>query len=102
MTVGSINVETLKEWMKTGSVTLVDVREPNEWDAGRIEGATLIPLATVSAQLMPRVADKKLVIYCRSGRRSQTACELVNYQDPTLDPYNLEGGILAWEASAQK
>lgn len=102
MTVGSINVETLKEWMKKGSVTLVDVREPNEWDVSRIEGATLIPLATVSAQLMPRVADKKIVIYCRSGRRSQTACELVNYQDATLDPYNLEGGILAWEASAPK
>ncbi len=102
MTVGSVTVETLKEWMNKGNVTLVDVREPGEWDASRIEGATLIPLATVSAQLMPRVADKKLVIYCRSGRRSQTACELVNYQDPALNPYNLEGGILAWEAAATK
>ncbi len=102
MTVGSINVDTLKDWLSKGSVTLVDVREPNEWDVSRIEGATLIPLATVSAQLMPRVADKKLVIYCRSGRRSQTACELVHYQDASLDVYNLEGGILAWEASAKK
>lgn len=99
MAIGNINVNTLKDWMNKNEVMLVDVREPAEWDANRIEGAVLIPLATVPHTTMPSVTGKKLVIYCRSGKRSQTACEVLMHLNPALEVYNLEGGILAWEAA---
>ena len=102
MAIGSITVETLKQWMNKNEVTLVDVREPAEWEASRIEGAVLIPLATVPHTAIPSVAGKKLVIHCRSGKRSQTACEVLSHLHPSLEVYNLEGGILAWEALQQK
>lgn len=97
-----INVSTLREWMKAGQVTLVDVREPSEWQASRIEGATLIPLAQATAETMPREAGKKLVIHCRSGKRSMTAADRILQQEPGREVYNLEGGILAWEATQPK
>lgn len=100
--IGSTNVETLKEWLSSNDAVLVDVREQAEWDAGHLAGATLLPLATVSAASLPSASGKKLVIYCRSGRRSQTACEIVYSQNPRLDVYNLEGGILAWDGEVQK
>lgn len=99
MAIGNINVNTLKDWMNKGEVILVDVREPAEWEASRIEGAVLIPLATVPHTAIPSVAEKKLVIYCRSGKRSLTACEVLAHLNPALELYNLEGGILAWEAA---
>lgn len=99
MTIGSINVATLRDWMAKGEAVLVDVREQDEWNAGYIEGATLIPLATVPTTPMPAAGGKKLVIYCRSGRRSMTACEVLNHLNPSQDVYNLEGGILAWNGA---
>ncbi len=102
MTIHNIDVATLKNWLASDAVTLVDVREPAEWNAGYIPSATLIPLATVPTTPMPVAASKKLVIYCRSGKRSLTACDIVQQLNNSQDVYNLEGGILAWEAASAK
>lgn len=102
MGIGSISAATAKQWREKGEMVLVDVREPSEWNVNRIEGATLIPLATVKASLLPAHEGKKLVIHCRSGKRSLTACEMLTRENPALEVYNMEGGILAWEALGQK
>jgi len=80
---------------------VVDCREQGEWDQVRIEGTIFIPLSKMNeniAEIVNQLApfkEKKLYIHCRSGKRSMTACELLNdYGFENL--YNIEGGILAW------
>jgi len=92
----SATVTDLHQWLQSGEVVLVDVREPEEWAQGHIAGATHIPLATVAADKMPSFQGKKLVMQCRSGGRSRTACGILTQSISGLDIYNLEGGIIAW------
>jgi rhodanese-related sulfurtransferase len=99
MTMESIDAATLKRWVDNNEALIVDVREPAEYAAVKISGAKLLPLATVSKQALPDMQGKKLVIHCRSGKRSANACEKLLVQDPNLKIYNLEGGISAWEAA---
>jgi rhodanese-related sulfurtransferase len=96
MIIKSVNAETLKRWMDNNEAILIDVREPVEHSEEKIMGASLIPLAIVTKTKLPENAGKKIVIHCRSGKRSAMACEKLLIEDAALDLYNLEGGILAW------
>ena len=96
MPVSSIDANTLKTWLKNGEAVLVDVREPAEHHAEKIPGAVLVPLASVSKATLPEYKGKKLVVHCLAGKRGGTACEKLLGEDPSLEIYNLEGGIKAW------
>ena len=80
---------------KKGGFLLLDVRQPEEYEAGHIPGAMLIPLGELEARQEELERDKKIITYCRSGRRSMAAaialCGL-GFEDV----HNLEGGILNW------
>jgi rhodanese-related sulfurtransferase len=99
MTIQNINCETLKNWLKNNEAVLVDVREPGENAAERIAESNLLPLAEVSAKTLPNFENKKLVLHCRSGKRSLTACNKLLDENKNLEIFNLEGGILAWIAA---
>jgi len=92
----SASVEELKQWLENDEAVLVDVRESSEYARGHIEGAVLVPLATVSAENIPSFEGKKLVMQCHSGGRSRTACGMLTKEISDLDVYNLEGGIVEW------
>lgn len=96
MAIKTVNAVTLKKWIEAGEAVVVDVREPAEHEAKKIEGATLVPLATVKHAALPQAAGKKLVVHCVSGKRSTSACEKLLAESPELELYNLEGGISAW------
>ncbi len=96
MSVQTMDAATLKQALDAKQVVIIDVREPEEYAKAHIVGTTLIPLATVSYDKIPMEAGKKLVIHCHSGKRSQFACEQLIEAQPSLEVYNLEGGILAW------
>lgn len=74
---------------------LVDVRQPGEYAKGHIPGALLIPLADLGERYTELDSDKAKIVYCRSGMRSKTACQLLNRLgvDGVL---NMEGGILSY------
>ncbi|HET8907639.1 MAG TPA: molybdopterin-synthase adenylyltransferase MoeB [Ktedonobacterales bacterium] len=77
------------------NLVLVDVREPNEWEIGRIEGATLIPVNSVTARASELSTADDIVLYCRSGVRSARA--LASLRELGFRKlWNLRGGILAW------
>jgi rhodanese-related sulfurtransferase len=78
-------------------IQLVDCREQDEWDAGRIDGAILIPLQSILAGAGPELdAARPVVVVCRSGNRSELATMML--QARGYEAYNLEGGMEAWEA----
>ena len=77
---------------------LLDVRDDNEWAAGRLPNARHIRLAELSKRLseLEKYKDKPIVVYCRSGHRSARACALLK-KSGFANPNNLAGGIMAWE-----
>ncbi len=77
-------------------ITLLDVREPYEWEIATIPGTThQIPLKWVQDRASEIDTSTPCVVYCRSGKRSQLAIELLQ-EKGLLHLVNLEGGILAW------
>src|SRR4051812_12595560 len=63
--VESIGREELRRRLRSGDVVLVDVRSPEEFDAGHIEGARSIPLDELEGRLAELPADQEIVAYCR-------------------------------------
>lgn len=76
---------------------LVDVREPQEFDAGHAPGAELIPLRQLGARLRDFRADQEILFICRSGNRSAYATEVATRAG--LKAKNVRGGMIAWSRS---
>lgn len=77
---------------------LVDVREPEEYKAGHIPGARLIPLREIEQRLHELDPRKEVILYCSAGGRSRAAAAFI--ADSGLSPRavtNLKGGYLAWD-----
>lgn len=93
-----ITVSELHEMRERGDdFQLIDVREPNEYDFANI-GGELIPLGTVVNNADKISRDKKVVVHCRSGKRSGDAIQALEQKFGFENLYNLKGGILAWSA----
>lgn len=97
--VKTVDVAQLKEWLDKGEAVLIDVRELAEVHEAYIPGTTHVPLAKITKADLPKVHKKKIVLHCKLGKRSEMACEKLLVEDPSLDLYNLEGGIVAWQQS---
>ncbi|MFY7697760.1 MAG: rhodanese-like domain-containing protein [Legionella sp.] len=91
----TITASELKTKLENDDVLLIDVREPEEYNIERIDGAYLIPLGQISIEQLP-TTNKPIVIHCHSGKRSADACAKLLKDMPSLDVSSLEGGIIAW------
>jgi adenylyltransferase/sulfurtransferase len=92
----AIDAIQLKEKIDRGDkFTLIDVREPHEFQIGRIPGSTLIPLGELPKRLSELDPNAEIVAHCRSGARSQKAVDLLK-QHGFKNVRNMTGGILAW------
>ena len=92
-----ITQEQAKEMMDTQEVIVLDVREQDEFDAGHILGAVLLPVGTITADTAASVIPDKdavVLVYCRSGNRSKTASQTLADLDYTA-VYEF-GGINTW------
>jgi rhodanese-related sulfurtransferase len=80
-----------------GEIQLIDVRQPEEHDAGRIAGDRFIELASLAAEVDSIDRDRPVVFYCRSGSRSAMATEA--FRGAGFDAHNMAGGLLDWQAA---
>ena len=73
-----ISQQEAKQMMDSGNVIVLDVREKDEYDAGHIADAVLLPVGTIdensAAEVIPQ-KDSAVLVYCRSGNRSKTASQ---------------------------
>jgi adenylyltransferase/sulfurtransferase len=74
---------------------VVDVREPHEWEIAALEGALLIPLATLPARLAELDPGRPIVTVCHRGARSMRALELLRAAGYSK-VRSLKGGVDAW------
>jgi rhodanese-related sulfurtransferase len=86
-----------KALLDEGTLKLVDVREPAEWNRGRIAGAVLVPLNNLLVSPREYLSGDGVLFYCAQGIRSAVACEVAAAVGLSRI-YNLEGGIQEWEA----
>jgi rhodanese-related sulfurtransferase len=86
----------VQEHLERGEVDLLDVREPDEWNLGHIEGAKWIPMGHLQARWRELDPARKLVVVCLSGSRSNYVAAML--RQVGIDAANLEGGMLAWQA----
>lgn len=88
--------EAAKRMEQEPAAIILDVRRPDEYQAGHIPGAINIPNETIGSEALPQLPDKDqaILVYCRSGNRSKQASEKLAALGYTQV---LEfGGILDW------
>jgi adenylyltransferase/sulfurtransferase len=91
-----ISVEELKRRRDAGeALLLLDVREPQEYEIARIDGAVLIPLGQLPERLAELEGAEEIVVQCHSGMRSARAVQFLR-QNGIGNAVNLAGGIEAW------
>jgi adenylyltransferase/sulfurtransferase len=92
-----ITVQELKEKMDAGEdIELIDVRQPDEYQKAKIEGAKLIPLPEIIQRMDEIDNSKPIVVHCKMGGRSAKAIEFLQAAGFEGDMSNLVGGITAW------
>ena len=90
----------VRQWLRSGEAVLIDVREPDEFAREHIAGATLLPLSRFDpAQALSKAKPgQRIVMQCKSGRRSADACRLAAPLAASGQPvFTLAGGIEAWK-----
>ena len=82
-----------------GEVAVLDVREPDEWAAGHIEGALHIPMQEVPGRLADVPVDGQVLVVCKVGGRSAQAVAYLSHLG--RDAVNLDGGMVDWAAAGR-
>jgi rhodanese-related sulfurtransferase len=83
--------------MERGDIQLIDVRQPEEHEAGRIAGDRLVVLSDLSAEVDTIDRSRPVVFYCRSGARSAMATDA--FRGAGFEAHNMLGGLLEWDAA---
>lgn len=97
-TLASIDPKTLQSRLKDGDVTLVDIREPDEFAREHIAGATSMPLSQIENARIAVQPEGMVVFHCRSGMRTSANCERLASRVVGA-AYLLDGGLDAWKAA---
>ncbi len=92
-----ISVSTAFE-KRTQGAFILDVREPYEWEAVHIPGATLIPLGQLASRVSELPPDQEIVVVCRSGNRSQQGRDILK-QAGFTQVTSMAGGMNQWQAA---
>lgn len=95
----SVNPAMATQLINRENAMILDVREDNEYRDGHIINSVHIPLAYLNDRLkeLEKHKDKPIIVGCRSGQRSSSACNILKKQGfPNV--YNLSGGIMAWKS----
>ncbi|MGH3320253.1 MAG: rhodanese-like domain-containing protein [Streptosporangiaceae bacterium] len=82
-----------------GGAYLLDVREPDEWEAGHAPDAVHVPLGTLPARAGEVPREREVYVVCRSGGRSAQAAAYLHAQG--CDARNVGGGMQAWAAAGR-
>jgi adenylyltransferase/sulfurtransferase len=87
----------LSSLLSDPTIALIDVRNPDEFEAGRLPNAINIPVAQLADRIHQLPPSRTPVFICRSGARSLTACAIASRAGASSVAH-LEGGLLAWSA----
>jgi molybdopterin/thiamine biosynthesis adenylyltransferase/rhodanese-related sulfurtransferase/molybdopterin converting factor small subunit len=96
-TMEEITATELKERLNKGDdLQIIDVREPHEYEIGKIPNSTLIPLGQVLTRMNEIDPERETVVHCKMGGRSAKAIDALQRSGFSGRLMNLKGGITAW------
>ncbi len=95
----TIQLQAFMESNKEGDFTLLDVRQPMEYETARIPGSKLIPLPALNDRLLELDTQKPVIAYWAAGRRSRAAAQILTGRG-FKQVFNLKGGIAGWKGHA--
>lgn len=89
------------QMMNHKNALVLDVREQGEYDSGHILSSKHIPLGKLGSRLgeLEKYRERPIVVVCRSGMRSASACALLGKQG-FAQVFNLDGGVMAWQKAS--
>lgn len=93
-----IDAGQLQTALQRGDIVLVDVREPDEHRAERINGAVSLPLSQFDPKALPPASGKTVVLHCAGGVRSAKALDICRRHGVEVGGH-LAGGLNAWKAA---
>jgi rhodanese-related sulfurtransferase len=99
--VDALDAEAAKKYLgehKEGAYTLLDVRQPWEYEEDHLPGAKLVPLGDLQEGTQDLDKDKPVLVYCAVGGRSRVAAQLLSGRGFN-EVYNLSGGIKAFQGA---
>ena len=98
--VKEVNTVEALQLINHKNALILDVRNDTEYQSGHILNAKLIPLGNLTGRIgeLERHRDQAIVVVCRSGQRSASACSMLGKQG-FKQAYNLSGGVIAWQKS---
>jgi rhodanese-related sulfurtransferase len=96
-TMGDYSPQQVAELLSRGEVQLIDVRQRDEHEAGRIAGDRLIELGALGSEAGTLDPGRPVVFYCRTGSRSAMATEA--FRGAGFDAHNMSGGLVEWAAA---
>ncbi len=96
MSLRELDPKTALEAVQSKQAILIDVREPREYAAERIQGALLFPLSSFDPAALPIDKTREMIFHCGSGKRSADAlarCQAAGVPIAT----HVRGGLMAWK-----
>jgi rhodanese-related sulfurtransferase len=93
--VKSVTVSDLADKMRQGATVLIDVREPDEFARGYVEGAVNVPLGRLADRVGEFDIGSATYVICQSGHRSAKAVRLLK-RAGFEEAYSVKGGTSAW------
>jgi len=100
MAINETSVDDLAAAREAGDVTLIDVRNPDEYAQGHIPGAHLIPLPELTERLAEVPSGRQVHVVCQSGGRSAQGAELLVQHG--ISAVSVAGGTKGWIASGRQ
>lgn len=95
-----VDVPDVESAISSGTHTVLDVRELDEWQDGHIAEAVHIPLGDLAARAGELPAGKPVYTICRSGKRSITAIGILESAG-VRDAKSMAGGMIAWHEAGK-
>jgi rhodanese-related sulfurtransferase len=97
-TLTPIDAATLRNRLKSGDVTLIDIREPDEFASEHIAAAQSVPLSAMEKGRFAVAPQATVVFHCKSGMRTNSNCaRLAEHLEG--EAFMLSGGLDAWKAA---
>lgn len=98
--VNEVNAAEALNLINHKNALVLDVREDSEFKSGHLLNAKWIPLGRLVDRIgeLERYREQPIVVVCRSGARSASACATLSKQGFT-QAYNLSGGVMGWQKS---
>jgi rhodanese-related sulfurtransferase len=90
----TVTIAELKSALDAGRATVLDVREPYEYESGHVPGAINIPMAVVPVRLSDVPGGSDVHVICESGARSWQVCSFLDRHG--IPAINVDGGTAAW------